>query len=79
MPLPPPGETDQGTQMALGVEPPNEQRSEANSVTRDSTSQRKREATRRAAASNRRSQTRKRPSRQRWKRQVFQSINLSGG
>jgi hypothetical protein len=77
MPLPPPGERHQKTQMALGAEPSSPS-SESNPVTRDSTSQQRREAARRAAARNRQRQTRKRASRKKWKRQVYQSINLSG-
>ena len=77
MPLPPSGEIDQRTQMALGAEP-SASPSELNSVTRDRNSQQKRDAARRAAARNRQRQARKRASRQRWMRQVVQSINLSG-
>ena len=70
--MPPPGEM-----MALGAEP-SAPRSESNSVRRNSTSQRRRDAARRAAARSRQRRARKRASRKRWKRQVFQSINMSG-
>ncbi len=62
--------------MALGAEPA----SQPNLVARDKTrtSQQNRDAARRAAARNRQRQTRKQASRKRWKRQVYQSINLSG-
>ena len=77
MPLPPSGEIDQRTQMALGGEP-SSPRSEPNPAARDRASQQKRDAARPAAARNRQRQTRKRAARKNWKRQVYQSINLSG-
>ena len=77
MPLPPSGEIDQRTQMALGAEP-SASPSELNSVTRNRSNQQARDAARRAAVRNRQRQARKRASRQRWMRQVVQSINLSG-
>jgi hypothetical protein len=77
MPLPPSGEMDQGTKMALGAKPSTPP-SEPYPVTRDRISQQKRDAARRAAARNRQNQARKRASRQRWTRQVVQGIDLSG-
>ena len=77
MPLPPSGGIERRTQMALGAQP-FASPSELNSVTRDRSSQQARDAGRRAAARNRQGQVRKRASRQRWMRQVVQSINLSG-
>ena len=76
MPRLPPGEIDQGTRMALGVAPPSAPGSQPASVTRNRTSQQKRDA--RAAARNPQRQTRKQASPKRWKRQVLQSVNLSG-
>jgi hypothetical protein len=66
MPPAPAGEMDRGTKMALGAQPA-ERSSEPDPVTRD-----------RASRQERRAAARKRASRQRWKRQVYQSVNLSG-
>jgi hypothetical protein len=77
MPVPPSGEIDQRTQMALGAEP-SASPSEMTSATRDRGSQQKRDAARRVAARNRQLRARKRASRERWMRQVVQSVNLSG-
>jgi len=73
-PPPLPGELASQTRMALGVAPSSPP-SGSSSVTRHSA---KRHAAPRTAARNRQSQPRKQASRQRWKRQVLQSINLSG-
>jgi hypothetical protein len=78
MPLPPSGETDRGTRMALGAVPTTRQRSEPEAITRDRISQQKRDAARRAAARDRQRQASKRPSQSRWMRQVVQGVNLSG-
>jgi hypothetical protein len=78
MPLLQPARMDQGPRMSLGVEPPSAPGSEPASVTRNSTSQQKLDASRRAAERSGQRQARKRTFPKRWRQQVFQGLNLSG-